>query len=88
VEPAPKTEEGAPTAREAALGRASWELDPAAQAKVDEALKERSRVGDDDGEQLGGESLAQTLLSYAGLVAALLVILLGILFMIGSRATG
>jgi hypothetical protein len=89
VEPAPKTEAtSAGGAPEAASGRASWELDPAAQARVDEALKERSRSRGDDDEQLEGEGLAQTVLSYAGLVAALLVILLGILFMIGSKAAG
>ncbi|TMC13749.1 MAG: hypothetical protein E6J29_05605 [Chloroflexi bacterium] len=72
----------------AAAGHASWELDPAAQERVGQALKERSRGGGDATEELEGESTLQTVLSYAGLVAALLVILLGILFMIGSKATG
>jgi len=87
VEPAPKPE-AASAGIPSSAGRASWELDPEARAKVDDALKERSRSRGDEDEQLEGESLAQTLLSYAGLVAALLVILLGILFMIGSKATG
>ena len=69
-------------------GKASWELDPGEQQRIDDRHKGRARHGDDEeDDDVGEESLAQVLLSYAGLVAALLVILLGILFMIGAKAT-
>ncbi len=68
--------------------KASWELDPREQQRIDDRHKGRGRQEEDEEEDdLGEESLAQVLLSYAGLVAALLVILLGILFMIGAKAT-
>ena len=90
VEPAGHGE-GVKRAAEVAGGRATWELDSSEQERIGDRLK---RGGDRDGreesrgadeEELGGETLGQTLLSYAGLVAALLVILLGILFMVGAR---
>ena len=94
VEPAGHGESvkrAAEAAGAASGSRADWELDSSEQERAGDRLKRggggnRSddRGGDDD-EALGGETLGQTLLSYAGLVAALLVILLGILFMIGSR---
>ena len=72
----------------AGSGKASWELDPREQQRIDDRHKGRARHGDDEeDDDVGEESLAQVLLSYAGLVAALLVILLGILFMIGAKAT-
>jgi hypothetical protein len=70
-------------------GKASWELDPREQQRLDDTLKGRGRREDEQEqeENLGEETLPQVLLSYAGLVVALLVILLGILFMIGAKAT-
>jgi hypothetical protein len=71
----------------AGAGKASWELDPREQQRINERHKGTSRFGEEEEEDdAGAESLPQVLLSYAGLVAALLVILLGILFMIGARA--
>lgn len=83
----------ATTARPAA-GHADWEVAPAsaeaASALPDERSKRKDKAmeipGQDD-EKVGGGPL-QTALSYAGLVAALAIILLGIVFMIGSKATG
>ncbi len=73
-------------AMSAGAGKASWELDPREQQRIDDRSKGRGRHGDEDEEEdTGQESLAQVLLSYAGLVAALLVILLGIFIMIGGR---
>jgi outer membrane biosynthesis protein TonB len=70
----------------AAAGKASWELDPRERQRIDDRHKGRGRHEEEEEEDdLGQESLAQVLLSYAGLVVALLVILLGILFMIGGR---
>ena len=71
----------------AGAGKASWELDPRERQRIDDRHKGTSRFGEEDEEDdAGAETLPQVLLSYAGLVAALLVILLGILFMIGARA--
>ena len=90
VEPAGHGE-GVKRAAEVAGGRATWELDSSEQERIGDRLKRggdrdgREESRGEDGEELGGETLGQTLLSYAGLVAALLVILLGILFMIGAR---
>ena len=71
----------------AGAGKASWELDPREQQRIDDRHKGTSRFGEEEeDDDLGHETLPQVLLSYAGLVAALLVILLGILFMIGARA--
>jgi len=68
-------------------GKAGWVLDPREQQRIDDRHKGRGRFGDEEEDDVvGQESLAQVLLSYAGLVAALIVILLGILFMIGGRA--
>jgi hypothetical protein len=67
-------------------GKASWELAPGEQERIDDRRKGRGRHDDDEEEdETGEESLAQVLLSYAGLVAALLVILFGIFLMIGGR---
>jgi FtsZ-interacting cell division protein ZipA len=67
-------------------GKASWELAPGEQERIDDRRKGRGRHDDDEEEDgTGEESLAQVLLSYAGLVAALLVILFGIFLMIGGR---
>src|SRR5258708_26359651 len=72
----------------ASSSKASWELDPREQQRIDDQYRGRGRHGDEgDDENLGEETLPQVLLSYAGLVVALLVILLGILFMIGAKAT-
>ena len=72
----------------AGAGRADWELGTAERRRIDDRHKDAHNRGDDEEEEDDGtESLAQALLSYAGLVAALLVILLGILFMIGAKAT-
>jgi hypothetical protein len=71
----------------AAAGQASWELDPGEQKRMEENRTGREPFGEDDDGGGGRETLPQVLLSYAGLVAALLVILLGILFMIGAKAT-
>jgi hypothetical protein len=72
----------------AASSKASWELDPREQQRVDAAYKGRGRHADDEEEDDSGEeTIGQVLLSYAGLVLALAVILLGILFMIGGKAT-
>ena len=68
--------------------QASWELDPREQQRVDEFYKKHGRheeVDEEDPEG-GHETIGQVLLSYAGLIIALLVIFLGILFMIGGRA--
>jgi hypothetical protein len=68
--------------------QASWELDPREQQRVDEFYKKHGRheeVDEEDPEG-GQETIGQVLLSYAGLIIALLVIFLGILFMIGGRA--
>ena len=68
--------------------QASWELDPREQQRVDEFYKKHGRHEEEDEEEDDGghETLGQVLLSYAGLIIALLVIFLGILFMIGGRA--
>jgi len=78
---------GAGAAADAASGKASWELDPRERQGIDDRHKGRGRQEEDEEEEddAGQESLAQVLISYAGLVVALLVILLGILFMIGGR---
>jgi hypothetical protein len=69
-------------------GKASWELDPREQQRIDDRHKGRGwHEEEEEEDDLGEETLPQVLLSYAGLVAALLVILLGILFMIGAKAT-
>jgi hypothetical protein len=69
-------------------GKASWELDPREQQRIDDRHKGREwHGGEEEDDNLGEETLPQVLLSYAGLVVALLVILLGILFMIGAKAT-
>ena len=93
VEPAGHGEgvkRAAEAAGAASGARAAWELDASEQDRIGDRLKRgggrsRAEADENDGEELGGETLGQTLLSYAGLVAALLVILLGILFMIGAR---
>jgi hypothetical protein len=72
----------------ASSGKASWELDPREQQRIDDQYKGRGwHEDEEEDENVGEETLAQVLLSYAGLVVALLVILLGILFMIGAKAT-
>jgi hypothetical protein len=89
VQPEKPEAEGLPAAAEsgAGAGKASWELDPREQQRIGDRRKGSSRFGEEEEEEedLGTESLPQVLLSYAGLAVALLVILLGILFMIGAR---
>jgi hypothetical protein len=90
VQPAAKepTPAAAPAPSPVAASRASWELSTTERQKVD--LKHKGKKGKDDGldeEDEGKETLAQTVLSYAGLGMALLVVLLGIIFMIGAKAT-
>ena len=90
VQPEKPEAEGIPAAAGAGMApsKASWELDPREQQRMDELYKKHGRIGGDEEEDdTGEESLGQVLLSYAGLVLALLVILLGILFMIGGKAT-
>jgi hypothetical protein len=90
VQPEKPQAEAVPAAAAAATTstKASWELDPREQQRIDELYKKHGRIGAvDEEDDSGEESLGQVLLSYAGLVLALLVILLGILFMIGGKAT-
>jgi hypothetical protein len=82
----PEAEDVHAAAASAGSGKASWELAPGEQDRIDDRRKGRGRHGDEEEEDdTGEESLAQVLLSYAGLVAALLVILFGIFLMIGGR---
>ncbi len=89
VEPAPKEpvlgqREGMATR----AGKASWELDTTEREAIEMRHKKiKDKLVDPDAEAEVKESLAQTALSYAGLVLALLVVLLGIIFMLGSHAT-
>ena len=73
----------------ATSGKAGWELDTAERQRIDERHKGKGKGRDAEDEEGDGEgeTLAQKILSYAGLIAALLVILLGILFMIGSKTS-
>ena len=90
VQPQKPEAEDIHAATEASAGpsKASWELDPREQQRIDDQHKGRGRPGEDEEDEfVGEETLPQVLLSYAGLVLALLVILLGILFMIGAKAT-
>src|SRR5438105_2679244 len=69
-------------------GKAAWELDTTEREAIEMRHKKiKDKLVDPDAEAEVKESLAQTMLSYAGLVLALLVVLLGIIFMLGSRAT-
>jgi hypothetical protein len=77
-----RSEDGSP-------GRAAWELGTAEQEKADTKKKKgRWSRGEDASEGVSGESPLQVVMGYAGLVAALLLVLLGILFMIGAHAGG
>lgn len=95
VTPEKETEPvAAATAARPASGHAEWEIassspEPAA-VEADQKSKRKDKAMEmpaQDDEKVGGGPL-QTVLSYAGLVAALAIILLGIVFMIGSKATG
>ncbi|HEY8813208.1 MAG TPA: hypothetical protein VIO86_12015, partial [Candidatus Dormibacteraeota bacterium] len=89
VQPEKPEAGGVPAAAAAGAisSKASWELDPREQARMDELYKKHGRQdAEEEDEEGGAETVGQVLLSYAGLIIALLVILLGILFMIGGRA--
>jgi len=87
VEPAKRDAMGAGTGAAASgSNRASWELDTAEREKVE--ARHRAASGDQEGdEDVAEESPLANILGYAGLVAALLLVLIGILFMIGAKAT-
>ena len=89
VEPAPKDPVAAQREGMATrAGKAAWELDTTEREAIEMRHKKiKDKLVDPDTEAEVKESLAQTMLSYAGLVLALLVVLLGIIFMLGSRAT-
>jgi len=89
VQPEKPEAGGVPAAAAAGAisSKASWELDPREQARMDELYKKHGRQdAEEEDEEGGAETVGKVLLGYAGLIIALLVILLGILFMIGGRA--
>lgn len=81
VHPPPHPNAEVAAAGAATSGRAAWELDPGSRQEGEGRRRESIDVEDDEVH----ESLVQTVLSYAGLVVALIVILLGIVIMIGAK---
>jgi hypothetical protein len=82
----------APAASATSTPKAGWELDTAERDRIDSrhkggGMSRKADQDEDDEEGAGKEPLAQVILSYLGLVAALLVTLLGILFMIGAKTS-